>query len=131
MSNDNDETKENSDNDSNSQNLSKNHSKCPEFYELYEYIKLNCNHIVELFRIVVIELGCDPDRNVPINDISMGLHALEELTKPDQWKEMKNYAQIKEETDKIGIGFIEWNLFYSVCKQMVEKWTMQHKLSFY
>ena len=131
MANNNSQNELNSDNDSNSQNLSTNHDNCPEFYELYEEIKLNCAASAELFRIVSIQLGCDPDKNLRCNEITMGLHGLETLIKDDQWKEIRNLPEIKEETDKLGISFMEWNQFLSVCKSMVEKWRMDHKLSFY
>ena len=127
MSNGDENDNNNSQNQSNSINLSQNEEIkfCPEFNELYNEIKVNCPRVLNLFRIICIALDCDPEKDCKINEINFGLHGLETLIKPHNWQSLKEFKKIKTKTN--GVLFIKWNQLHSICKSMVEKWQMDHK----
>ena len=116
-----------------SQQQSQNSNLCPEFNELYNEIKINCNQdgkALELFRSIAITFGCDPDnKNLKLNEITMGLHGLETLINNENWQLLKQQEQIKKSATEIGINFMHWNQLHSICKGMVEKWKLEHKFS--
>ena len=114
-----------------SQQSQQQNSICPEFNELYNEIKnvSNQGKTFELFRNIAITLGCDPDKNLKINEITMGLHGLELMINDEHWKLIKKHKQIDKTAQEIGITFIHWTQLHSICKSMVEKWKLNHKFS--